>query len=225
MFRWLGEDLSIDLANTVMVLREGGKAIDLLAEETHLRRWLDLEGERLGGVELEVDAADFTRLCDLRDAVRDLFAASAEGESLPSAALATVNAASGRDPYSPWLCIREDGGAEVLEPSVTGVDGLLGASARAAIRLLGEPAGAELHLCKAPSCGMFFLGKRRWCCAACGNRARAARHYSRQKVLSRQKTTAAPPSSPERSGSPPTRSRPDRQRARREAAEDEDAGP
>ena len=28
-------------------------------------------------------------------------------------------------------------------------------------------------------CGMFFVGARRWCCAACGNRARAARHYRR----------------------------------------------
>jgi predicted RNA-binding Zn ribbon-like protein len=180
VFRWLGEDLSIDLANTVMVIREGGEAVDLLADETQMRRWLELERERLGSVELELDAGGFTRLCELRDAVRDLFAASAEGEPLPGPALACVNAASAHDPYSPQLCIGEDGVAKVCESSATDVDGLLGALARAAIRLLGESGGAGLHLCKAPSCGMFFLGKRRWCCAACGNRARAARHYSRQ---------------------------------------------
>ena len=180
VFRWLGEDLSIDLANTVMVVREGGEAVDLLADETQMQHWLEAERERLSGTELELGAGDFTRLCELRDAVRDLFAASAEGEPLPAAALACVNAASAQDPSSPRLCIGEDGVAEVRESSGAGVDGLLGASARAAIRLLGEPGGAELHLCTAPSCGMFFLGKRRWCCAACGNRARAARHYSRK---------------------------------------------
>jgi predicted RNA-binding Zn ribbon-like protein len=180
VFRWLGEDLSIDLANTVMIVREGGEAVDLLADETQMQRWLESERERLGGVELGLGAEDFTRLCELRDAVRDLFTASAKGEPLPVAALECVNAASAQDPYSPRLCIREDGVAEVRESSGAGVDGLLGTSARAAIQLLGEPGGAKLHLCTAPSCGMFFIGKRRWCCAACGNRARAARHYSRQ---------------------------------------------
>jgi predicted RNA-binding Zn ribbon-like protein len=180
VFRWLGEDLSIDLANTVMVVREGGETIDLLADEAQMRRWLAYEGERLGGAELDLGARGFARLCELRDAVRDLFAASAEDRPLPPEALACVNTASAQDPYSPRLCIREDGVPEVCESCGTGVDGLLGMLARAAIRLLGGPAGAELHLCKAPSCGMFYLGKRRWCCAACGNRARAARHYGRQ---------------------------------------------
>jgi predicted RNA-binding Zn ribbon-like protein len=181
VFRWLGEDLSVDLANTVMVVREGGEAVDLLADEAQMQRWLAYEGERLGGAELELGGRDVARLCELRDAVRDLFAASAEGEPLPSAALACLNAASSQAPYSPRLCIREDGAPEVCESSGAGVDGLLGRSARAAIRLLGRSAKEELHLCKAPSCGMFFLGKRRWCCAACGNRARAARHYDRQR--------------------------------------------
>jgi predicted RNA-binding Zn ribbon-like protein len=178
VFRWLGEDLSIDLANTVMVVREGGETVDLFADEAQMRRWLTYEGERLGDPGLELGVRDFARLCELRDAVRDLFAASAEGRRLPAEALACVNAASAQDPCSPQLCIRE-GVAEVREPSAKGVDGLLGTSARAAIRLLGGPAGAELHLCMAPSCGMFYLGRRRWCCAACGNRARAARHYGR----------------------------------------------
>lgn len=180
VFRWLGEDLSIDLANTVMVLREGGEAVDLLADDTQMQRWLEVERERLGCAELDLGAEGFIRLCELRDAVRVLFAASAEGAPLPAAAIACLNAASAQDPCSPQLCIRGDGVAVVRESSVTGVDRLLGMSARAAIRLLCEPGGAELRLCKAPSCGMFFLGKRRWCCAACGNRARAARHYSRR---------------------------------------------
>ena|SRR6185437_2268418 len=177
VFRWLGEDLSVDLANTVMVVREGGETVDLLIDEEQMRRWLAFEGERLGLAELKLDGRGFARLCGLRDAVRELFAASVEGRPLPAESLACVNAASEQDPYSPQLHIHE-GVAEVRESSGGGVGRLLGMSARAAIRLLGEPGGAELHLCRAPSCGMFFLGRRRWCCAACGNRARAARHYA-----------------------------------------------
>jgi predicted RNA-binding Zn ribbon-like protein len=181
VFRWLGEDLSIDLANTVMVVREGAEAVDLLADAAQMQRWLAYERERLGVSKSDLDDPSSARLCELRDAVRDLFTASAEGEPLPSAALDRVNAASAESPCSPQLCIGDDGLPELREPSGTGVDGLLGPLARAAIRLLGRSADAELRLCKAPSCGMFFLGRRRWCCAACGNRARAARHYDRQR--------------------------------------------
>jgi GNAT superfamily N-acetyltransferase len=59
---------------------------------------------------------------------------------------------------------------------------LLGALARSAIAVLSEPPRERLQICRAPSCGMFFLGARRWCCAACGNRARAARHYRRTRA-------------------------------------------
>jgi predicted RNA-binding Zn ribbon-like protein len=178
IFRWLGEDLSIDLANTVMVLRDGGEVVDLFADETQLRAWLDAERGRVDGEEMEAHADGFARLCDLRDAVRDLFGACAAGEPLPGPALERLNSAAAQDPCFPKLALRGDGTVELRECSpATGFDRLLGMSARAAMRILGGPAGAELNLCKAPSCGMFFLGRRRWCCSACGNRARVARHY------------------------------------------------
>lgn len=164
-----------------MVVREGGETVDLLADEAQLQRWLDLEGERLGSVGLKIDGQGITDLIALREAVRDLLTAKVEGERLPAASVTRLNAASARDPHSPQLRIREDGVPEQSESAVTAVGGLLGATARAAIRLLSESRGAELHLCRAPSCGMFFLGHRRWCCAACGNRARAARHYRRHQ--------------------------------------------
>jgi len=45
--------------------------------------------------------------------------------------------------------------------------------------LLGEDA-ATLHACYAPGCVLYFVRshpRREWCSNACGNRARAARHY------------------------------------------------
>jgi predicted RNA-binding Zn ribbon-like protein len=59
---------------------------------------------------------------------------------------------------------------------------LQGTIARSAIGLLTGPQRALLHVCEAPSCGMLFVGDRRWCCTACGNRARAARHYRRTRA-------------------------------------------
>ncbi|ELS57171.1 CGNR zinc finger domain-containing protein [Streptomyces viridochromogenes] len=44
--------------------------------------------------------------------------------------------------------------------------------------LAAGPEQARLRRCPAPSCGMFFLARRRdqaWCSIGCGNRARAAR--------------------------------------------------
>ncbi|WP_217901388.1 MULTISPECIES: CGNR zinc finger domain-containing protein [unclassified Rhodococcus (in: high G+C Gram-positive bacteria)] len=35
-------------------------------------------------------------------------------------------------------------------------------------------------MCDAPRCGQLFL-QDRWCCSACGNRARAARHHAVKK--------------------------------------------
>ncbi|OZF37396.1 CGNR zinc finger domain-containing protein [Rhodococcus sp. 14-2483-1-2] len=63
----------------------------------------------------------------------------------------------------------------------------LGQCARAAssvIDLLNGPDRDRLALCEAPRCGQLFLQDRpnqQWCCSACGNRARAARHHAVKK--------------------------------------------
>ena len=163
VFRWLGEPLAIDLANTVMVVRDG-EEVDLLAAD--LERWLDAERERLAGT------PERERLLALRDAVREVLAAAADGGPLPASALARVNAASAAAPVAPQLTA--DGSREELAPADP-----LAAIARSAIDVVARE---RVRICGAPSCGMFFLGARRWCCAACGNRARAARHYARTRL-------------------------------------------
>jgi len=178
VFRWLGEPLAIDLANTVMVVREG-QTVDLLATPTDLHRWLQAEQARLGDCAFGVEHPDEIRA--MRDAVRALLAASADGTTSPSWALEYVNAASAAAPISPQLEAGSHGELRTQE-RVAETDPfvqMLGTLARSAIMLLTTPGHEQLRVCQAPSCGMFFLGARRWCCAACGNRARAARHYRR----------------------------------------------
>ncbi len=179
LFRWLGEPAAVDLANTVMVVRDG-EAVDLLAEDGGFEGWLSAERNRLG--EIEVDpVADLPRVLAFRDSLRELLTARSEGRGLPRAALAAINEASARAPHSPTLAIGPGGEPLVESRPSGGVDELLGLVARSAIELLATIPAEEVRVCRAPSCGMFYLGSRRWCCSACGNRARAARHYRRRR--------------------------------------------
>lgn len=178
VFRWLGEPLALDLANTVMVVREDD--VDLIASRDGLRRWLDAERSRLGDCAFALGhAAEIHRV---RDATRALLAATVAGRAAPDWAVEYLNELSAASPVAPQL---ERRGRELrLEERAGGGDALprlLGALARSAISLVTGPDRARLRVCGAPSCGMFFIGARRWCCAACGNRARAARHYRRHR--------------------------------------------
>jgi predicted RNA-binding Zn ribbon-like protein len=51
-----------------------------------------------------------------------------------------------------------------------------------ALELLTGPTAINLRACNAPGCVLYFVKshpRREWCSEACGNRARAARHYQR----------------------------------------------
>jgi predicted RNA-binding Zn ribbon-like protein len=189
VFRWLGEPLAVDLANTVMMVHEG-KAVDLLASPEDLHRWLEAERERLADCTLA--AAHLEEVRAFRDAVRSLLVAAAEGTTPPPEAIAHVNGASAASPMAPQLEAGNEGELRAVESSAKHepLAQLLGILARSTIAILTDPERERLQVCRAPSCGMFFLGARRWCCAACGNRARAARHYQRIKA----RTVATPPS-------------------------------
>lgn len=179
VFRWLGEPLAIDLANTVMIVREG-ETVDLLSSSEELGRWLELEHSRLG--ECGFALRYLAELRSAREEIRALFTAAAESNALPREPLAAINAASAAAPVSPRLQISDDGSALLTEEpgEIEDLATLLGVFARSALRLIASHERVPLRICGAPSCGMYFTGRRRWCCSACGNRARAARHYRRR---------------------------------------------
>lgn len=181
VFRWLGEPLAIDLANTVMTT-PGGESVDLLATAEDLRAWIEAEGGRLGGYVF--DPADLDEVRELRDAVRELLGAAVGGADFPLRSLRRVNATSAAAPVAPQLALDASGkpGAAEWAGENGTLSTALGKVARSTIELLSGPERARLKVCGAPSCGMFFLGARRWCCSACGNRARAARHYRRTRA-------------------------------------------
>ena len=175
-FSWLGKELALDFANTVVVVRPGEER-DGVETRAQLDRWLELERDRLGSAPgAAARLGDFRRL---RDALRRLFAAAAAGGDLPAADVAVLNEASAAAPRVVQL--HETAVVESLAGSRE--DAILGAIAVSAVELLGGPGRDRVRVCDAPSCGLSFLAVRerqQWCTPSCGNRARVARHYARR---------------------------------------------
>jgi predicted RNA-binding Zn ribbon-like protein len=158
-------EITVELANTVRASR--GSLVDALPE------WAARAGQ----------PADLVQLAGLRDAIRTLLRALTDGDEMPAAALGVLNSAAAAAPYWPLLT-----GRLTIEAHTAADPGpaALAALARDAIDLLGSPARREvLRACGGPGCVQFFVKdhpRREWCGPACGNRARAARHYRRHRA-------------------------------------------
>ncbi|MFD9500034.1 CGNR zinc finger domain-containing protein [Streptomyces sp. NPDC060035] len=196
MERWL----ALELASTIRHDGDGGVADDLAtARETTL--WIHHQGDRLGDPapsgEHVADENLRLAIIELRRAVRALFArvvspappSPADAHRLMPAdeAIARLNAAAAREPVTPQLDWPLEGAPAVRllsaenDPHVR----LVAELARAAIDFLSGPQHLELRACTAPRCVRYFVkshGRQEWCKPSCGNRARAARHYRRQRT-------------------------------------------
>jgi predicted RNA-binding Zn ribbon-like protein len=179
-WEWLGAPLALDLANSVAQVRPEARR-DLLVTDDHLDGWLARQAGRLPRVRRGANRLAAFR--ELRDALHETLSAAAAGEPLPARALQTINAASARSDGHLRLALRAGVPTAELAGTGTPLDRALSTIARSAIELLGSPERERLRACPAPSCGMFYLGRpdQEWCSTACGNRARAARHYARRR--------------------------------------------
>jgi predicted RNA-binding Zn ribbon-like protein len=176
---WLGDDLAIDLANTVR--RRGDREAELIADPDDLRAWLAHEADRLPPVG-RVDAAGVRRFVDLRNHALAVLRAAACGEALPAGDVAAVNAVVLATPTVALLGERAGAPARGVLHAGDALGAVLAVLAAAVVDLVARPAAGGLALCDAPSCGQLFLRGRadqRWCGPGCGNRVRAARHHAR----------------------------------------------
>jgi predicted RNA-binding Zn ribbon-like protein len=128
-------------------------------------------------------AAAFSAAIALREAIYRSFAATA-GSQVPSDEdVATLNGALAMAP--PRQRLRLDGW--VIGIPAPSVSVLLAPTLWSAADLLVRPQLQRVRQCSNQDCGWLFLdnsksGNRRWCSmSACGNRAKAHRHYLRQK--------------------------------------------
>lgn len=185
-FPLLGEPLALDLVNTRV--NRNGQLVDLLDSPAALAAWLRAEHGRLAWAG-RVGDTELRAFLVLRDAIDELLCAFDAHTTPARAAVAAVNRAlSRRDAHARLVWTRTGPRAT---PASSGArhHALLQTLAADAAQLLTGPEAARIRKCAHPDCRLRFLARsarRRWCSgAACGNRARVARHYSEQRRLRR----------------------------------------
>jgi predicted RNA-binding Zn ribbon-like protein len=177
------EPVCVRLMNTIWADRSG--VHDSLTTAADLRAWLTDTGLASPGTPVDLGDLDLARR--LRDALRRL-ASTVVGDERPAAvspledldvAVAEVNRAAQATSSVPVLV--HHGHSLDRDTSSTGSEAALTRVALEAIELLtARP--RQLRACNAPGCVLYFAKdhpRREWCSPACGNRARAARHYHR----------------------------------------------
>jgi predicted RNA-binding Zn ribbon-like protein len=184
-FSLLGEPLPVELANTVYARR--GVLYDGLTTPQDLTTWLAAHrGHFQPTLDLHAAGQHLDQVRALRDALRELVAAVVEGEPPADAAIATLNRLSRQAPTALQLDWSPDGQPSLAVQPASPDPGAVALAelARAGIGLLGGPDRQRLRACRAPGCVLFYVKqhpRREWCSTACGNRARAARHYYRHR--------------------------------------------
>lgn len=180
------EDLAIDFANT-LCWRGSEAPSEGLADLAALGAWLSRAGlppEMLAAAAGGGEAL-FAEAIGLREAIYRIFSDIAEGRPAAAADLAALNRALAEAPARARLVPDVSGYAWAAEPSGRGAATLLAPVLWSAADLLARAGRLRIRRCANDKCLWLFIdrskaGTRRWCdMAACGNRAKAQRHYSR----------------------------------------------
>ncbi|HLL68566.1 MAG TPA: ABATE domain-containing protein [Micromonosporaceae bacterium] len=171
---FVGEPLALDLVNTLT------RDFDALDSP---QAWLESQVGRLTPPSAPLSTADVAALRALRAHMRAAIDAVRQGQCPPDTAVDALNEAARAAPAYPVLQsdlhqdTRRDGDERAR---------LLAQLADAAITLLADPNADRIRGCEGPRCRMLFLPahpNRRWCSPQlCGNRARVARYYQRQRA-------------------------------------------
>jgi predicted RNA-binding Zn ribbon-like protein len=130
---------------------------------------------------------EFENALALRETIYRLFDANAEGKPAAARDLEAFNRALAAAPARTTLKRGRDGYAWEIDAKSSTALSLLAPVLWSAGDLLAGPRLDRVRKCANPECGWLFLddsraGKRRWCSmSACGNRAKARRHYHKSK--------------------------------------------
>ena len=195
-FKLLGGRLCLDFANTV-----GWHAGDYPDE--HLKTYADLLAwSRQAGILADHQAEQLARIAEerpaeanavleqaiaLREALYRIFSATADRRSPQAADLAIFNAALAESMVHACVVPVADGYAWDWAGGETALDRILWPIVRSAADLLTTGELSRVRECSGDTCGWLFVDtsrnrSRRWCdMEDCGNRAKARRHYQRQR--------------------------------------------
>ncbi|MCU0505137.1 MAG: CGNR zinc finger domain-containing protein [Chloroflexi bacterium] len=132
--------------------------------------------------------ADLEIVRRVRDALRGLLEAAVDGRPASRSDLRTVNRTL-RTHYVYVLVPAADGVSLGHRHLGDPIAGALGRLAETLARELSQGMPERLRICESPDCSEAFIdrsrtGRRRWCdMSTCGNRAKAARHREKRRLL------------------------------------------
>jgi predicted RNA-binding Zn ribbon-like protein len=186
------EDLCLDFANT-RFWRGTSAPTETLDGPAELFAWLDgagvlpaIDHGALPRTAAGEKAALFADCIALREVIYRIFAAAAAGDAASEADLASLNEALAAAP--PRVRLARSGasyGWVAARPATSSAPALLAPVLWSAADLLTGLHRVRLRRCANDACLWLFIdqskgGTRRWCdMSACGNRAKARRHYQR----------------------------------------------
>jgi predicted RNA-binding Zn ribbon-like protein len=153
---------------------------DLIGDPDLLATWLVELGLMPSGD--DAGPADVTRAHDVREALRALLHAN-HGNELPTAALATLNAAAQRG----HVMVRFGDEESVLTAAAPGVDGALGRLLGIVHTAMADGSWERLKACRQDTCQWAFYDRSKnrsgsWCSMdSCGNRAKARAYRQRRR--------------------------------------------
>jgi predicted RNA-binding Zn ribbon-like protein len=183
-------NLGLDFLNTRR--NSKGRSVDLISTPAALQGWFDFIGLHPSRVDVATSPPHARRLLDeaqrLRSAIRYAAETLARGEPAPPRTLHALNRVLGASRLATELVHHEGCLARIERETATSPLAVLAPIALAAATLLTDADPARLRQCASGRCVIWFLdssknGRRRWCSMArCGNRAKAARHYRKQKT-------------------------------------------
>jgi predicted RNA-binding Zn ribbon-like protein len=134
-----------------------------------------------------LSAREFEQAIALRETLYRFFDAQTQGKPAALRDLETLNQALARAPTRAALKRTRGGYEWEVDGRAATALSLLAPVLWSAGDLLAGPRLDRVRRCANPECGWLFLddsraGKRRWCSmSACGNRAKARRHYHKSK--------------------------------------------
>jgi len=180
------EPAPVRLMNTVWADTAG--VHDVLTDTGALRDWLAVVTDYRAAME-EPSRDELADALLLRDSLRRL-AAYSTADRRPKAQSPVTEVDEAVDVVNALLADRPHTQLSVLGGQLRAVTAHHASPARSALASLGQeaidlltgPAAVSLRACNAPGCVLYFVKshpRREWCSEACGNRARAARHYQR----------------------------------------------
>jgi predicted RNA-binding Zn ribbon-like protein len=194
--KYVGGNAALDFANSLRGRDDGVPRGDHLGGYDDLLVWGEGAGliERREGKRLRSEAARrpreaaqaFGKAMALRETIYRLFRALADGHRPARADLDTFNAALAASLPHQRLVEAEDGFGWAWEDTPA-LDRVLWPVLRAAAELLTSDRLPRVRECGGDHCGWLFLDEtknrsRRWCeMSVCGNRAKARRHYDRNR--------------------------------------------